>query len=179
MDKMRFWVSLCAFAFIVSFARQAYSAVVISNIELNATTLSLDLSGSIDVVGNESKNNLFIGQLSNHAWVNSFAIGVWTDGGGTHAFTTGGVNSVAQADFAYVGGNIDLVVGQTIEGSLTVTGSFNPASTDISQWVVSAGYNSSDSLPDPDTVTGAAAPEPTSGLLVLAGTVVLTGRRRR
>ncbi len=162
-------------------ARSYHAALSISNIQLTDTTLAFDIAGTVDVVGDYGQNQLYLGELGNTSWVNSYSAGIWTDGGGTVTMVGAEVNSLGAGDYAIIGGPQSMIVGDTIQGSFSLTGSFNAGSTTTSNWVVSAGYSTKDfeALPDPNTITGSAVPEPSSGLfaLILAAAAVI--RRRR
>lgn len=164
-------------------AEQSRAGLLISNIELTTTSLSFDLSGTIDdVVGSNNSNILFIGEIGNTDWITTnFASGTWT-----------AVDSNTQGAFAEVlafGSQVNrasisvqnhpFVAGDEIEGSFSVTdSSFDPTATDTSNWVVSVGHNDVAFL-DATTVTGSAAPEPTSFALLLASGLGIACRRRR
>lgn len=171
---------------------EAYSAVVISNFKMTSTSLTFDLVGTIDdVVGSNATDSLFVGQLGSNAWFNGdqfqygFLMGSWTTRSGTLALTSALIyENGAVGDYIVLslsGGTINYQ--DTIDGTFSVTSSqnaFNHEVLDMTQWAVSAGYNTIP-LPDASTNTAAAitVPEPTSLAALFVGGMLVMRRRTR
>lgn len=182
MDTRRLWLSILTIIFVTLPTHRSDAALVISDIELTETTLSFALSGTVDVVGTFGGNQLYIGESSNTSWVASFSPGSWADNGGTYTFGDAIVNSTSAGDVAVLtGAATSLSVGDTIDGTFSASGTFDPNATNTDNWIVSAGYTTPSfvTLPDPGTATGQAVPEPSTGLIAMAMMVGLACRRRR
>lgn len=172
----------------------SHAAIVISDIELTATTLDFSLSGTIeDKVGANSQHHLYIAEQGNSDWIlsshwqlSAFS-GTWTpddanDPPATISLSNGGsegdraIIALAGATQSY---SPVFTAGQTVTGTFSVTGGhFAPEATDTSKWVVAVGWNTF-LFPDPSTITGAAVPEPASLAIVLLGMLIVSRKRRR
>lgn len=182
---LRFAIVLLA---IVSFgfSRSTQADVVITNLVMTETTLSFDIAGTIDAVGANNPDSFFIGEPGNTSWILSTGTpihGTWTSTGGTHASTSGAINNLgANGQYVYSWGGPSMVVSDTVQASFLVTGaSFDPDAVDLSQWIVTVGYDNAPPLPDAGLVTGYVdvAPEPTSFVALCMGMVLVGARRRR
>ena len=174
---------LMAFTILVVWQPKAHAAVIVSNIQLTETSLSFDISGTIDVVGPQYNASLFVGDPLNGAWVlHGFGIGTWTNlGGASYNPPSGYTNSNAAGGYVYTDAGGVIQVNDTVNASFSYSGgNFDPLATDTSTWIVSAGSSSSTFiLPDPEYATGYVVPEPTAFAMVCLAAPILILRRRR
>lgn len=173
--------------------------ILISNIEFSdylpgdpsiATSLSFDLSGTIDdVITQDTQNTatLFVGEIATTGWINSYSGGSWSyNDSSTIPTVIDVIGSASSGDRVAIGmtGGYSFAHQPTalevnsIDGTATITnGSFTPGATDTSNWVVSIGWNTF-VFPDPETVTGAAVPEPASLAILMIGGMLVARTRR-
>lgn len=192
-------INVCALAaFLCALPmHQTHAALVISDIQFGdysteepmiATSLSFRLTGTIeDMVGTSGKNILVVGEQGNSSWILTYVAGTWKSDETMTLPETADVNvdivnGGTEGDRVMIGltgGAFDFEPGQFISGTVTVTnGEFDHEATTPSSWVVSAGWN--DFLfPDPSTITGSAAPEPASFVVLTLGMLIVSRRRRR
>lgn len=194
-------IQLICYAFILSAVgvQGTHAAILISNIEFGdfskenpniAGSLTFDLVGTIkDVVGKDGKNILVIAEMGKTSWVLDSSSGTWTSDQTMSlpelvTVSAGALNGGNEGDRVYValnGGNQTapaFVYQQFISGTLSIQGGeFDISATDTTEWKVAVGFNDF-IFPDPTTITGSAAPEPTSMAILSLGALWLLSRRR-
>ncbi len=160
------------------------------NIEVfDDTTFLGQISGTIDPdanIGTEFSNVLYLWSPQGTDWViagvpdNPLPV---NDSGVTNQATT--VSSSRNPDNSeYISffTEYTIAAGQVFSFSFEVLGGgavFNPENVDASSFILSAGYNSGDPFPDPNTQVGGVVPEPaTYAVLIGVGAFAVAGWRR-
>lgn len=181
--------------FAVTFVTTTQAAVNVTNVSFSGTTLSFDISGAIDPsdtpVGVNESNVLYVGAPSDTDWITEDVFG---DDGVSLIFNNNGGGSLDITELLYfngVGGDFIrlgtsapafLSGGDSVDASISITGSSLIAvNLDEADLIVTAGFNSLDTFPDPSVQVGAYVPEPAAYamLLGLIGLGYVTVCRRR
>ncbi|MBN2161548.1 MAG: hypothetical protein JXR25_05920 [Pontiellaceae bacterium] len=160
----------------------AQASLLVSNWELTDTTLSYDLTGTLDAsfVGPEEQRYIFVGELGNSSWLNtSFASGEWVDNGSVLASSVSAVymwNGGSDGDMVYTRCD-NWTTGDQLDLTISYTGSFNPEAVNASNLGVFWGQAGSSWL-QPENQVGSAIPEPaTLAFVGIFGAGTLAVRR--
>lgn len=171
---------------------QAAAGILVSNWDITGDTLSFDLSGTIDAGASVGTNNsfvLYIGVPNDTDWVTSVGAiqTIINHGGGARDLRTdfGGYFEIAGGDYARVETSDGLAwaIGDSVNASVQFSGgSLIAANVNSADLIVTAGFNSLTTFPDPTAQVGSAAttvPEPGSLMLFGLGTLGLGVLARR
>lgn len=165
-------------------ATETPAALTVSNWNITSTTLSFDITGTIDqpFTGNRDQLDIFVGELNNSSWaISSFITGTIIDNGSTIAgsqLTTYVWNGSPDGDVAYLRYGPKWQTGNMFNYSLSYTGNFDPSAVDAQNLGVFWGLYSNRWL-QPEIQVGTAIPEFSSTLLIAIGTGLITLIRRR
>lgn len=160
----------------------------IDNLSITATTLSFDLSGTVDIIGNGVLRAFFFGFEDDRIWHTGvdFASGFSSNGGTYDYSAVGGTYNTSAGTFIFTSGNDTIVVGDTVDLSYTITGTFDLGLFDENDFLVQAGYqfgHSDRTIIQTDFIAGGTnvtpVPLPASGLMLLAGLGGMAAVRRR
>jgi hypothetical protein len=160
------------------------AALTVSNWNITSTTLSFDITGTIDqpFTGNRDQLDIFVGELNNSSWaISSFITGTIIDNGSSIAGTLVYAyvwNGSPDGDVAYLRYGPKWQTGNIFNYSLSYNGSFDPSAVEVQNLAVFWGLYSNRSL-QPEIQIGTAIPELSSTLLIAIGTFLITSIRSR
>ncbi len=164
--------------FCAAFCNSAFGAFIISLDSITTTSMTISVDGVLgplpagDITGGQI---FYCGVPGDADWINSDSA--------TFGFVSTGFNTQSPVDGGLVDSEIGDAVGFLMPGviaegdeyhfTVTLTESdFSPANVDPQDFIITLGYASLDTLPDPSMQLGSAIPEPStyaalSGLSVL------------
>tara|TARA_Y100001970_G_scaffold119280_1_gene147957 strand:+ start:459 stop:1025 length:567 start_codon:yes stop_codon:yes gene_type:complete len=124
----------------------ANAGLVISDIEITSTSLSFDVTGTLDVVNLYDLDSLFFGDATQTTNLFNSINGTYglSKNSGTYDFSsTGGsfVEGSYWGEYLFTNGADILVVGDVIDISVSWTGSFNVDQFNWDNFVVQAGHS--------------------------------------
>ena len=145
MKKSRLLVAMCAC--LVMFSIKTNAALVIENLSITSSNVSFDMSGIVDVAGPSELDSFLFGVVGNNtSWINTLTSqGSFSKNGGTYDFTSvwGRINDSDWGTYLFTNGADTIVVGDVVDISYSINGSFNPGLIDANNFVVQAGVYSS------------------------------------
>lgn len=166
----------------------ANSALIIENWNLTDHSLTFDLSGTVDFVGDNDTDSFFIGPADSFSvnWINTndFNGGFTVNGGDYNISNVGVYSTNTYGSYVYTNRSPfgSILVGEQIDISFSFSGlnMFNAAAMDGQTLFVSAGYCDVP-LPDVQCATGGDTPvtEPSIIALFAAGLFGIGFVRRR
>jgi hypothetical protein len=165
--------------------QMASAAHVIDDLTISATDLRFDVTGTVDAVGIWAPVALFFGFLDGRVWHTGVTGGPASSNGGTYDIT--GVGGATQnggyGTYVYTDGSDPMVVGDVVDISYSISGTFDLAVFDEADFLVQAGFNPSELgisvISESLTAPLPAVPLPASSLLLLGGLAGLGLMRRK
>lgn len=157
----------------------ANASLLIDDLSLTTTSLVFNVTGTVDVVGTQNFPNLFFGFVDSRVWHNGVTgASGFSKNSGDYDFgsVSGATNSSNFGTYVFTNGTDVLQVGDIVDISYSILGSFNTGVFDANSFVVQAGFSflggSDNLIVQESLVTGGTVPSvvPVPAALPLFGT---------